>query len=71
MNICFHKLFLKMTIFFSHDSTTKSNGIKHIQKTSPLTIKKSNFHVNKKVKTIDCSTFVQTLNENQYWHEYL
>jgi len=56
----FPQIVSKNDIFFLHDSTTKSNGIKHIQKTSPLTIKKSNFHMNKQLKTIDCSTFVQT-----------
>jgi hypothetical protein len=34
-------------------------------------IENKNPHVKKKTKNIDCSTFVQPNNENQYWHEDL
>ncbi len=38
----------------------------HIQNTAPKY--KNDVHINKKAKTIDCSTFIQT-NDNPYWNE--
>ncbi len=32
-------------------------------------MKKSNFHMNRRAKNNDCSTFIQPYNENcYYWH---
>jgi len=49
---------------------TKSNEIKCIENTSPKH-RKEWFHMNKMDKNIDYSIFVQSNNQNQYWHERL
>lgn len=49
----------------------KPNPMKSsVSKTHPLNIIKKN-HMNKMDQNIDCSTFLQSNNENQYWHERL
>ncbi len=57
---------LTQIIFGKKEKTrTKSNEIKCIENTS-LKHRKKKFHMNKTDQNIDCSTFVQSNNENQY-----